>query len=398
MGMLKGIRVLDFTTNAAGPAAGGLMADYGAEVIKIERPVTGDDCRTFPPIVDGNSLCQCWFNRGKDSVTVDLTDPEGLDFIKRMLPDTNIILESYRPGTMKRFGLDYESVCALRPDIIYVSVSAFGQTGPYSDRPGYDIIAQAMSGVMSITGEAGGPPIKSGLALGDLVGGLNAFASAMTALYYWKETGIGQHVDISLVHSLIWLNGSVERCNVGQCATRQGNHHPTLTPYGLFNGKNGQSIIIAAVGKKIWESLCDVMGRPELKQDPKFATLNSRTQNQKELIGYIEQWLSGFDDIEVPLAQLGKAGVPSCKVFDNNDVFHDPHFRGNRWLIEAPVMAAISSMDTFVCRGPNAGFSREPGTFRRADALGEHNAEVMEKYGYSQAEIDRLQSKWAKKK
>jgi len=397
MGMLDGIRVLDFTMNAAGPAAGALMSDYGADVIKIERPVVGDECRNFPPIVDGNSLCQCWFNRGKASVTVDLTDPEGTEFIKRLIPDTNIIIESYRPGVMKRFGLDYETVCSIRPDIIYVSVSAFGQKGPYSTRPGYDLIAQAMSGVMSITGEAGGPPMKSGLTLGDLFGGMNAFASAMTALYHWKATGVGQHVDISLVHGLIWMNGSVERCNVGQCAKRQGNHHPTLSPYGLFNGKNGQSIIIAAVNKKIWESLCDVMGRPELKHDPKFEVLNNRNQNQKELIGYIEAWLGRYDDINVPLKLLEQAGVPSCKVYDNNDVFSDPHYRGNNWLVEAPVMPGITSMDTFVARGPNAGFSREPGTFRRAAALGEHNYEVMERCGFPKEEIDRLQAKWAKK-
>lgn len=397
MGMLDGIRVLDFTTNAAGPTAGGMMADYGADVIKIERPVVGDDCRTFPSIVDGQSLCHCWFNRGKASVTVNLTDPEGIEFVKKLIPDANILLESYRPGVMKRFGLDYESVSKLRPDVIYVSISAFGQNGPLSRKPGYDIIAQAMSGVMSITGEAGGPPMKSGLTLGDYFGGMNAFASAMTALYYWKTTGIGQHVDISLVHGLIWLNAALERGNVGQCATRQGNHHPTLAPYGLFNGKNGQSIIIAAVSKKIWENLCDVIDHPKWKHDPKFEALSSRAKNQKELITVIEQWLQQFDNIEDALALLDKAGIPCCKVYDNNDVYHDPNYRKNKWLIEAPVVPSITSMKKFVCRGPNATFSKEPGEFRRADDLGEHNYEVMSKYGYSKEEIDRLQAKWAGK-
>ena len=398
MGMLDGLCVLDFTMNAAGPTAAVMMADYGANVIKVERPVVGDDARAFAPLVDGQSLSYGWFNHGKSSISIDLTDPEGIAVIKKMLPQVNVIMESYRPGIMKRFGLDYESVCAIRPDIVYVSLSAFGQTGPYARRPGYDLIAQAMAGVMSITGESDGPPMKSGLALGDMVGGLNAFAAAMTALYHWKATGVGQHVDVSLVHGMIWMNTALEHGNVGRCSTRQGNHHPTLCPYGLFEGKEGQSIIIAAVNKKTWESLCDTMGRPELKNDPKFEVLNIRNQNQKELIPHIEAWLKTFDDIGGAAALLEAAGVPCCKVFNNNDVLAEPHYRENNWIIEAPAMSGVTSMKTIVTRGPNAVFSKEPGVYKRAPALGEHNHEVLEHFGIDAAEIDRLQTKWTQKK
>ena len=155
---LEGIRVLDFTTMAAGPTAGAMMADYGAEVIKIERPVRGEDGRKFPPMVDGESLSHCWFNRGKKSLAVDLTDPEGLEVVKKLLPTANVILENFRPGTMKKYGLDYESVRAVKKDIVYASLTTFGQTGKYVSKPGYDIIAQAMSGIMSVTGEADGAP------------------------------------------------------------------------------------------------------------------------------------------------------------------------------------------------------------------------------------------------
>ena len=180
---LEGIRVLDFTTMAAGPTAAAMLADYGAEVIKIERPGRGEDGRKFPPMVDGESLTYCWFNRGKKSLAVDMKDPEGLELVKKLIPTAQVILENFRPGTMKKFGLDYESVCKVKPDMVYVSLTTYGQTGRLISKPGYDIIAQAMSGIMSVTGEADGAPQKSGIPLGDMVGALNMFASTMTALY-----------------------------------------------------------------------------------------------------------------------------------------------------------------------------------------------------------------------
>ena len=398
MGMLDGICVLDFTMNVAGPTAAMTMADYGATVIKVERPVGGDDARAFAPIIDGQSLTYGWLNHGKSSITVDLTDPEGIALIKKILPKVNVVIESYRPGIMERFGLDYESVCEIRPDIVYVSVSAFGQKGPYAKRPGYDLIAQAMSGVMSLTGEADGPPMKSGLTLGDMVGGINAFAAAMTALFHWKCTGVGQHVDVALVHGMIWMNTALEHGNLGRCSTRQGNHHPTLCPYGLFEGKGDQSIIIAAANKKTWESLCDVIERPDLKNDPRFEILTTRNQNQKELIPHIEAWLEQFDDISEAAALLEAAGVPCCKVYDNNDVLDEAHFRENKWIIEVPVMPGVTSIDTVVTRGSNALFSKEPGVYKPAPALGEHNHKVLEHFGIDAAEIDRLQEKWTQKK
>lgn len=166
---LEGIRVLDFTTMAAGPTAAAMLADYGAEVIKIERPGRGEDGRKFPPMVDGESLTYCWFNRGKKSLAVDMKDPEGLELVKKLIPTAQVILENFRPGTMKKFGLDYESVCKVKPDMVYVSLTTYGQTGRLISKPGYDIIAQAMSGIMSVTGEADGAPQKSGIPLGDAV-------------------------------------------------------------------------------------------------------------------------------------------------------------------------------------------------------------------------------------
>ena len=203
-GMLDGIKVLDFTTNAAGPTAGGMMTDYGAYVVKIERPKTGADERTFGVQVEGGKSLLCaWFNRGKKSVTMDLKDPEAIAIIKRMVVDFDVLIENNRPGVMKKLGLDYETLHAINPRLVYCSLSAFGQTGPYAKKPGYDILAQAMSGMMDVTGEKNGPPMKHGTTLGDYFGGVNAYASIVTALIYQQRTGIGQHIDVSLLQGLI---------------------------------------------------------------------------------------------------------------------------------------------------------------------------------------------------
>lgn len=315
---LEGIRVLDFTTMAAGPTAAAMLADYGAEVIKIERPGRGEDGRKFPPMVDGESLTYCWFNRGKKSLAVDMKDPEGLELVKKLIPTAQVILENFRPGTMKKFGLDYESVCKVKPDMVYVSLTTYGQTGRLISKPGYDIIAQAMSGIMSVTGEADGAPQKSGIPLGDMVGALNMFASTMTALYHWKDTGEGQYVDVSLLRSLLYMNTPLIHCNLGKerMSKRQGNHHPTMCPYGVFHCKDGD-IVMAASGKRIWDSLCDLMGRPEWKEDPEYQEVGDRARHQKVLIPLFNEWLTNsFSGQDEALAALDAAGIPCCKVQD----------------------------------------------------------------------------------
>ena len=186
--MLEGIRVLDFTANAAGPCCTGMLADYGAEVIKIERPVTGNDERTYGIQVDGTSLLGAWLDRGKRSVTMDLKDPEAVELLKGMVQDCDILVESARPGVMDRLGLGYEAMHRINPRLVYCSISAFGQAGPYSQRPGYDLIAQAMSGVMDLCGDPDGPPVKSGTTLSDYVWALNAFGSILAALRHAERT------------------------------------------------------------------------------------------------------------------------------------------------------------------------------------------------------------------
>lgn len=392
--MLEGIKVVDFTNNFAGPAAGGCLADFGASVIHIEKPVIGDDCRKFPPMMDGYSLASSWNNRGKKSVVLDLKDPEAIAVVKKMIAEADIVIESFRPGVMKRMGLDYEACKAIKKDVVYCSISAFGQSGPYSSRPGYDIIAQAYSGFMHLTGDPQGPPMKSAIVLGDTLGSLNAFGSIMAALYYREKTGIGQYVDVSLARGLLWVNTTFDRLNIGINEKRAGNHDPALSPYGLYDGNNGESIIIAAVSVNTWKNLCTVMQKEELIDDPRFQDNYLRSVNQKELIPVIENWVKSFDHVDEPLKMLEEAGVPSIKVQDNQDIANDVHARECRWIIDVPVQKGITSSKTFLTRNVQADFSETPGEVRRGPALGEHNYEVLEQYGWSKEKIDAMETKW----
>lgn len=232
--MLEGIKVIDFSQNLAGPLAGAMLADHGAHVIKIEKMKGADERRMVPMMGPNHSLSAAWMNRGKKSVTLNLRDPEGADIARELCKDADVIIESNRPGVMKKAGLDYETIRKINPSVVYCSVTMFGHKGPYAERGGYDILAQAMSGFMSVTGEKGGRPLKHGLALGDYAGGLSAHSSIMTALFYRERTGIGQFIDVSLLRSLIYLNGILDGQNVGMHVTREGNDHATLSPFGVY--------------------------------------------------------------------------------------------------------------------------------------------------------------------
>lgn len=244
--LFDGIKVIDFSTNAAGPVASALLADFGAEVIKIERPGVGDDTRGFPPFVDNKvGISFLYLNRGKKSIAVDTTTPEGISIIKQLIDSADIVLENYRPGTMKKLGLDYETLKQSNPKLIMCSISGYGQTGPDWFKPGYDLIAQAVSGVMDLTGFAGGPPIRSGIVVADYATGYNAYGAITTALYYRERTQQGQLLDISLVDCLTSMNSHVDLVSLGKHSSRQGNHHSMLCPFGVFPGQNGAVVICA---------------------------------------------------------------------------------------------------------------------------------------------------------
>jgi len=395
--VFEGITLLDFTNNAAGPSCCAEFADHGANVIKIERPVVGDDTRHFNPILEnGEALIYHWYNRGKKSITIALDDPDGVEMIKKLTKEADVIVESFRPGIMKKLGLDYASLSQVNPSIIYCSISAFGQTGPYAMKAGYDLIAQSLSGIMDLTGEPDGPPIKSGFILGDFTGGLNAFGAISVALFHRERTGEGQYIDVSLFEGMVQQNSFFEMASVLNLSpTRIGQHHATICPYGVFAGKDGQSAVICAPNNKLWAILCKAMGREELITDPHYATGSARNKNIGKVIEILESWLAGFDNIVEAVDLLDGRGIPCCIVKSTKDLVNDPHLIARGTIVEIETPPSYKEHRKLRIRGPWIKFSKTPMQMERSSDLGEYNQEILSQLGYSREDIEQLQSKWA---
>lgn len=394
MGLFEGIKVLDFTNNAAGPVCVTMLADFGADVIKVERPVVGDDIRGFAPKLDNVGLNFLFYNRGKKSITIALDDPEGIEIIKKIIPDMDVVVESFRPGVMKKFNLDYESIKEIKPDIIYCSISAYGQTGPYSKKPGYDLIAQALCGVMDMTGEPDAPPQKSGFILGDYVGAMNAYGAIASALYYRQVSGKGQHIDYALLDGMVAMNNFVELAYTGVSQSRIGAHHSAICPYGVYSGKKGQCVTICAPNNKLWTQLTALIGQEELGMDERFATGPARIKNLKMVIEILETWLQGFDNIEDAVAILDQGGIPCAKVKTAKDLLGDEHLIARGMITEIDTPPSVTKFDKLKTRGVWIHMSETPGSISRAPDLGEHNYEILQQYGLSREKISELQGRW----
>lgn len=392
--LLNGMNVLDFTTNVAGPVAVATLADYGANVIKVERPNGGDDNRNFPPMLDGQGFIHFWCNRGKKSITLDLENAENIEIVKKLIQSADVIAESYRPGIMQKFGLSYENVVKIKPNIIYCSVSAYGLVGPYSKRPGYDLIAQAMSGQMDLNGEPDGPPMKSGMTLGDYWAGINAFGAIVTAWYHFKRTGQGQLIDASLLQNLIYNNNAILDYNTGMYTSRKGNDHPDYAPYGVFHGKDNQYAVIAITKDGEWRALAELADIPTA-----LAALDNagRIAVRAQLKSTLEAWISGFTDINKPLSLMEKAGIPCCKVKDMHEVTSDPHVIKNEWITTVPLPEDIVTMRSWKTRGLNATFSKNPGSPKPSPALGNYVDKVFTDLGMTLDEIEHIRKSWKKK-
>ncbi|KPH62345.1 CoA transferase [Novosphingobium sp. ST904] len=283
-GPLAGVRVIDFTRVLAGPAASLALADMGAEVFKIEPPGTGDETRSFPPLRDGESHYYLAVNRGKQSIVVDLKTEEGLALVRDLAAKCDVLVENYRPGVMERLGLGYDTMKAINPRLIYCSISGYGQTGPLKDRPSFDIVLQAMSGALSMNGEPDGLPTKLGIPLGDLVGGINGPIGILSALYERERTGVGRHIDVSLMDGLIGMLGYIAQLSFfnGTDPNRVGSQHPNLVPYGIFPAREG-SIVVACLTPGFWSRICRSIDRPELTEDPRYDTLEKRRDARAEV-------------------------------------------------------------------------------------------------------------------
>lgn len=329
---LDGIKVLDLSRVLAGPWSTQILADFGADVFKVELPGKGDDTRGWGPpfltLPDGSddpqeSAYYLCCNRNKRSAAIDLANPEGAALIRRLAAAADIMVENFKVGGLVKYGLDYESIRAINPRIVYCSVTGFGQTGPYADRPGYDFVAQGMGGFMSITGEEHGGPLRAGVAMADLSTGMYATVSILAALRHAERTGEGQHVDVSLLDTQIamlanqasnWLVGGI---NPG----RLGNRHPTVVPYKTFEVADG-SIIIAIGNDGQFRTFCREMGRSELAEDPRFATARQRLINRDEIEGIVQDIVRDMDGAAL-IERLVAINVPAGPVNTIKDIFSD---------------------------------------------------------------------------
>ena len=275
---LGGVNVLDFSDGMAGGLAASICADFGAEVIKVEKP-GGNSCRKMEPFVDGVSLVDSRVNRGKKSIVLDMQRAEDVKTAADLAKKTDVLIEDFSPGRMEALGLGYTSLAVKNPGLIYCSVTPYGQKGPDAHKPANELMVQALAGVMGTTGETGKTPQAHGFAMGDFAAGQTAYGSIVAALCYRLAEGKGQSIDVSIVRSLLFFNSAVERMSLGAYAGLEGNHHPTISPFGIFNGNKGQSVVICALNAKLWNALCTLMERPELAEDPRFVTVGQRAKN-----------------------------------------------------------------------------------------------------------------------
>ena len=330
-GPLVGLRVLDLTRVLAGPWATQMLADFGADVIKIEKPGEGDDTRGWgPPFIrngDGSLGDAAYFqsaNRGKRSVCIDMAKPEGQLIIQNLARQSDVVVENFKVGGLKKYGLDHVSLSAINSRLIYCSITGFGQTGPYANRAGYDFMIQGMAGVMSITGEPEGQPMKMGVAFSDIFAGLHAVIGIQAALFHREKTGMGQHIDISLLDSQVAVlaNQALNYLVGGKVPQRLGNAHPNIVPYQTFESADGH-IIIAVGNDRQYAEFCGVIGAQHLAHDDKFKTNRSRVENRQQLVPLLAKFMKAKTTAEW-VAALESAAVPCGSINSIDQVFENP--------------------------------------------------------------------------
>ncbi|HEX7465588.1 MAG TPA: CoA transferase [Usitatibacter sp.] len=392
-GALKGIKVIELAQIMAGPTCGMLLADMGADVIKVEKLPGGDDTRSYTePSIRGESAAFMILNRNKRGIAVNLKKPGGLEVVKRLLADADVVTENYRKGTLEKLGLGYDVLQALNPRLIYCAVSGYGRTGPYADKGGFDLIAQGFAGIMSITGEPGGPPAKSGTSIADINAGILAALGIVSALVSRATTGRGQMVETSLMEAAIqqtyWQSAIFFATGVNPGPT--GSAHILTAPYQAFPTKDGW-INVGGANQSNWERIVKVIGRPELAEDARFRTNGDRMKNLAALTPLIAERLLSRPSAEWIL-EFEAVGVPAGPVNKIGEMLGDPQVAARAMVLEVdhPRAGRVKTLGTPI------KFSATPGEVTRAaPVLGEHTREVLEGLGYTSAEIDHLRNEGA---
>jgi CoA:oxalate CoA-transferase len=372
---LEGVRVLDFTQYLSGPHCTAVLSELGAEIIKIEMPGKGEPERVAMPMTPKRESYQFLsYNRGKKSITLNLKDPKGIEIAQKLVAKVDVLVENFAPGVLERLGLGYEEAKKINPQIIYASISGFGQTGPRRNDVCYDVVAQAMGGLMSVTGYPGGEPLKAGCSLGDYMGGYNGAIAILAALYFRKVTGEGQAIDISMQDG-IWAMVFPDRANyfdTNVVPKRFGNKLSSSAPFGAFNAKDG-SVVICTITDPQWHKVLQAMGREDLISEERFSTREKRTKNMEEVDSLVNGWLKDLT-VEEATAILKKYQVPVSPLPTFDQVANDPHLLSRDMLVEVeqPVSGKVKLI------GSVYKMSKTPGdrTMRVPD-VGEHNQEVL---------------------
>lgn len=389
-GPLAGLRVVDLTRVLAGPLAAQFLGDLGAEIIKVEPPDKGDETRGFAPFIGGESHYFIGLNRGKRSIVLDLRKPEGADILRRLVAGADVLVENFRPGVMDRLGLGAEALMALNPRLIYCAISGFGLTGPLRDKPSFDIVTQALTGVLSVNGEQGRPPVKLGLPIGDMSGGIFGAIAILSALHERATTGRGRLIDVSLYDGTMSLLGYLSQLAflTGQDPRPMGSAHPSVVPYDGFPARDG-TIVIACLADSFWPKLCNALGCPEMGADPRYATMALRREHRVEIepriaeitaTRTVAEWQCLLEDHDVPHAPL--LGV--------NAALSHPHAIAREMVVEVehPAAGPIRMLGRPI-KFPGA----EQAPLGPPPMFGQHTAEVLTReLGLTEEQVEKLRS------
>jgi len=384
---LDGILVLDLSRVLAGPYCSMILGDLGARVIKLEPPGTGDDSRQYGPFIGQESAYFMSINRNKECIALNLKSPGGLEAALRLAARADVVLENYRPGTAQRIGVGYRAVRALNPRVVYVSVSGFGQDGPWKDKPAYDIIVQGLSGIMSITGHPGAPPARVGISIGDIAAGLFATVGILSALYEREKSGKGQMIDVAMLDAQVAiLENAVARYLVtGEIPGPLGTRHPSITPFAAFKSADGY-ILVGVGNDSLWRKFCESVGREDLSSDPRFLTNRSRTEHRDELEPLLNAVFTERTT-QAWIEFLEAQGIPCGPVNTIDRVVNHPQVAARGVLVEVD---AIGGGTLKMPRTPIKMDRTDPCVYEPAQRLGESTRKVLAELGYSEQEIEAM--------